>query len=114
MLRRSFRLPLLAVLVLQVALADSIPPSELWREVRRSRANTKDLDANFVDSFGRSALRVNGRQEGRLPRRMIFVPLGNSQTYAPYGSRVRRPSKSFFDRVLEVLFITKKSRKKGE
>lgn len=114
MLRWLSRLTLLVVLVLQVALADSIPPRELGRKVRLSSANTKGLGANFFNGFGRSALRVNGRQESRLPRGMISVPLGDGQTYGPYGSRVGRPSKSFFDRILEVLFITKKGREKGK
>lgn len=117
MLRRLFRLPLFAVLVFQVALADSIPPRKLEREVRLSSANrsvpsllhavgsyidTRGLGGNFFNGSGRSALWLNGKQESRLPTQMILVPLGDGQPYRPFGSRVGR-SKSFADRVL-VLF----------
>lgn len=132
MLWRLSRLPLFALLVLRVTFADSIPPRELGREVRLSRANrsvpsrleevgsyttTRSLAGNvFNSSFngsGRYALRLNGRQENRLPTRMIFVPSGDGQAYGSYGSRARS-SKSFADRVLDVLLITKKGRKKGK
>jgi hypothetical protein len=111
MLRRLSCLPLFAVLLLRVALADSIPPRELGREVRLSSANTKALGANFSNGFGRSEPQFDGRQKSRLPRRLISVPLGDgSQTYGPYGSQVR-PRKSFIDLLLDA-FVTDKYREK--
>jgi hypothetical protein len=106
MLRRLSLLPLSAVLLLRVALANSIPTRELGREVRPSSVNTKALRVNDSDGFSRSTLRFNGRRESRLPRRVINVPLGDGQTYGPYGSQVR-PPKSLLDRVLDALFTGK-------
>jgi hypothetical protein len=123
MLRQLSRLSLFAVLVLQMALADSIPPllliyeptassklgtDRLALDSLTSRSSSRSLGGDFFKGSGHSALRLNGEQESRLPTLMIFVPLGDSQHFVPYGSRVR-PSKSFADRVLDVLF-----KKKGE
>jgi hypothetical protein len=128
MLRRLSRLPLFAVLVLRVALADSIPPRELGREIGLSSANrsvpsllqavsshtnTRGLAGDIFNGFSRHALRFNGRQEDRLRTPMIFVPLGDGQAYRLQGSRVA-PSKSFADHLLEVLFVRKKGREKSK
>jgi hypothetical protein len=123
MLWRLSRLPLLAVLVLQMALADSIPPRELARKARQSSANrsvpsflqavgactnTRLLAGSVFDCSGRYALRFDGRQENRLPTRMIFMPLGDGQAARPYFLQVGRPSKSFADRILDVFFMKKR------
>lgn len=123
MLRLLSRLSLFAVLVLQVAVADSIPPlvliyeptassrlgtDRLMLDSLASGSSSRSFGGNFFNGTGHSALRLNGEQESRLPTLMIFVPLGDGQHFVPYGPRVR-PSKSFADRVLDVLF-----KKKGE